>query len=134
MARAAHVAQQKRVAWGWRANMAEVTTTSPSGDQNLNALLGDYRWSSTAITFSFPSSSTQYGSGYYGSSFSNFEALNATQKTAVREILAMYASVSGLTFTEVTETTTEHATMRFAMSDDARTAYAFLPGTSAEAG
>jgi hypothetical protein len=97
-------------------------------------LLGDYRWSSTAITFSFPTSSTQYGTSYYGSSFSNFEPLNETQKAAVRQILSMYASVSGLTFTEVTETTTDHATMRFAMTDDARTAYAFLPSTTDEAG
>ena len=37
----------------------------------------------------------------------NFEAFTAQQQTAVRAILQMYSSVANLTFTEVTETSSD---------------------------
>ena len=59
--------------------------------------------------------------------------LNGTQQAAVRTALTMYAAVTNLAFTEITETSTSHATLRLAHSNDPSTAWAYYPHT-AEAG
>jgi serralysin len=59
--------------------------------------------------------------------------LNGTQQAAVRTALTMYAAVTNLAFTEITETSTSHATLRLAHSNDPSTEWAYYPHT-AEAG
>ena len=46
----------------------------------------------------------------------------------------MYSSVANLTFTEVTETSSQHGDLRYAESDAPSTAWAYYPSTSAEGG
>ena len=48
--------------------------------------------------------------------------------------LANYSAVANLTFTEITETSTQHATLRYAESDCRSTAWAYYPSTSEPGG
>jgi serralysin len=48
--------------------------------------------------------------------------------------LSMYASVTGLSFSEITESNSQHADLRFAMSDMPSTAWAYFPSTAEEGG
>lgn len=115
--------------------MPAVTTYSLTGDAYINGVLGDLKWVSSNITFSFPSQASYYGSGYgSGEVAYNFAAPNATQQAAIRSALMSYASVANFTFAEITETATQHATLRFAQSDLPSTAWAYLPSTAAEGG
>ena len=115
--------------------MPAVTTYSLAGDIYVNGVLGDIKWASANLTFSFPTQASYYGS-VYGSAEAayNFAALNTTQHAAVRSALTCYASVANFTFTEITETATQHATLRFAQSDLPSTAWAYFPSTAAEGG
>jgi serralysin len=52
----------------------------------------------------------------------------------VRTALGQYAAVSNLTFTEVTESSTKHGDLRFALSDYPYTAWAYYPSTNPAGG
>lgn len=110
--------------------MASVTTVTWTGNQDIDGLLTGYRWGETSLTFSFPSDGSFYGSHYATTNRANttgFAQLNAAQQDAVRSVYAQYAAVSGLTFTEIEETATQHATLRQAQSGLSRTADTFNP-------
>ena len=64
----------------------------------------------------------------------DFEAFTALQQKAVRSVLANYSSVINFTFTEITETSTQHGDLRYAESDVPSTAWAYYPSTSAIGG
>ena len=115
--------------------MASVSTFTLAADSYINSLLGDDKWGTTGLTFSAPTSASFYGSNYGdGEPADKFEALNNTQINAWQSALNMYSSVSGLSFTRITETSTQHADLRFAMSDSPYTAWGYFPSTSAEGG
>ena len=115
--------------------MPALATYSLTGDPYIDGLLGDAKWAVTDFTYSTPSKSSYYGTNYGdGEPGDNFNALNTTQKSVVDASLAMYASVSYLTFSEITETSSSHADLRFAMSDKPATAWAYFPSTAAEGG
>lgn len=115
--------------------MASVASYSLTDDAYVNGLLGSQKWASLDLTYSFPTSKSYYEKDYYfGEPEDNFGALNTTQASVVHASLAQYASVSGLGFTEITETSNENAVMRFAMSDAPSTAWAYFPSTTSEAG
>jgi len=109
--------------------MAQTSPISLSGNQDIDGILGSQKWTSASLTYSFPASASLYGYSVTG-----FEALNAQQIDAVRAILAQYSSVSGLTFIEIAETSTNHATIRLAEESNAGTAYAYLPTTAEQGG
>jgi serralysin len=115
--------------------MPAVASYSLTGNAYIDGLLGDLKWAVNSFTYSFPTDASFYGSGYgSGETADNFGALNTTQQAAVRSSLKMYASVANLSFTEITETTTQHADLRFAKSDLPGTAWAYFPTTSAAGG
>ena len=115
--------------------MPSTSSVSPSGDKYIDAILAGTKWANPSLTYSFPSSASYYGSGYGGGEpGSNFAAFNAAQQAAVKSIYAMYSSVANVTFTEVTETSTQHATLRFAETDKYTTGFGYYPHTSAEGG
>jgi serralysin len=117
--------------------MPAVTTIAVSGNSYVNGVLGTYKWAPTSLTFSFPTSGAYYGGGEYSyddEHQNGFAALNSTQQTAARSALAMYAAVSNLTFAEITETSSQHGDLRFAMSNDPSTAWAYFPSTAAAGG
>ena len=115
--------------------MPATATYSPTGNPYIDGVLGGTKWAVSSLTFSFPSDSAFYGSGYgYGEPSNNFQAFNSAQQTAVRTILQSYSSVVNVKFTEITETSTQHADLRFSESDSPGTAWAYYPSTSAAGG
>ena len=108
-----------------------------SGDQNIDALLVQ-SWDTTDLTYSFPTAASNYLSptgGYTsGQEADTFEPLNAGQIAASREIFEMYEAISGLSFTEITETDTVHADYRLAESDSPNTAWGYYPWSDEKAG
>lgn len=109
--------------------MPETTTSSLSGSLHVDALLSNAKWATTTLTYSFPTSGSLYGA-FYGNEPSNgFGAFNADQKSATRAALKLYASVSNLSFREVTETASQHADLRYALSNEPYTAWSYFPST-----
>ncbi|MEQ1771320.1 MAG: matrixin family metalloprotease, partial [Devosia sp.] len=109
--------------------MPAVSGVGRSGNVDIDGVLQGTKWASGNLTYSFPTSISQYNYSRNG-----FEAFNATQQAAVKSILASYASVANLTFTEVKETTSTHGTIRFGEEDDAGTAFAYYPSTNDQGG
>jgi serralysin len=106
-----------------------------SGNANIDALLGGTKWGVAGLTFSFPTSASFYGSRYgSGEPTSGFGGFNSAQQTATRDAFGMISSVANLSFTEIAETSKQHADLRFAMSDKPATAWAYFPSTAAEGG
>jgi hypothetical protein len=115
--------------------MPSTATYSPTGDPYVDGVLSGIKWGVTSLTFSFPTDASFYGSGYpNGEPDSGFEAFNATQQAAVRAALNMYSAVANVTFTEITETSTQHAVLRYAESDAPSTAWAYYPSAWSESG
>jgi len=118
--------------------LPSVNSVASASDQDTNALLSGVKWAPSAfpsfpgetnLTFSFPASASFYGS--YGEETTNgFAALTPTQQAAARAALNLYSSVSNLTFTEITETSSVHADLRFGQSNAPSTAWAYYPSTS----
>ena len=122
--------------------MTAVSTFSPTGDPYVDSLLEGLKWGTAVITYSFPTDASLYVgafNGYFpygaGEENNNFTPFNAVQQAAVNSILTMYGSVINVTFTEITETSTNSATLRYAESSSASpTAYTYAPSTSPEGG
>jgi serralysin len=110
------------------------TSVSPTGDAYVDGILSGIKWNTTVLTYSFPTDASFYGSFYGANETATFSAFNAMQQTAARTTLSMYASVSNLKFTEVTETATTHADIRYAESASPSTAWAYYPSSSALGG
>jgi Ca2+-binding RTX toxin-like protein len=100
-----------------------------SGNSNLDSLLGEDRqkWggargTGAILSFSFPW--TTFSQAYWQPNYSlddepfatSHFGLNATQRSAVRIALQAWANVANLTFTEVSESSTNVGDFRFAFS------------------
>jgi serralysin len=119
-----------------------------SGNAEIDAALIGSQWGSTVgtahnLTFSFPTNANQYQAGYgsqgaggFSTNPGGFLAFNAQQQTAARYALNQLAEFSGLSFTEITETTSAHATIRFSQTTDANlgSAHAGFPTAALQAG
>ncbi len=110
-----------------------------TGNNNIDSLVGYKRWASKNITFSFTNNfrnDYEDESGYPDNGLHNatFSSLNAIQRAATREWMAMYESVSGLNLIELTGANDRHATIRMAESSHPSTAYAYLPHTHVAGG
>jgi serralysin len=107
-------------------------SVSLTGNPYVDGILSGTKWGVTSLTYSFPDSASLYE--YAGERDTGFEAFTAVQQDAIRDVLANYSAVCNLTFTEITETSTQHATLRYAESDSPSTAWAYYPSTSAAGG
>jgi len=115
--------------------LAAVTRTTTSSNVYINDLLGTFKWATTTLTYSFPTSASFYGSPYgQGEPGSNFGALNPAQQAAAKAALSAYAAVANIRFTQVTESASTHGDLRFALSDKPGTAWGYYPTTAAEGG
>jgi serralysin len=115
--------------------MPAVATFSLTGDPYIDGLLGNVKWAVTDFTYSTPDRASYYGSQYgSGEPEDNFAALNNTQRSVVDTTLALYSSSTNLTFSGITETSSTHADLRYAMSDKPPTAWAYFPSTAKEGG
>ncbi|WP_052954541.1 M10 family metallopeptidase [Microvirga vignae] len=115
--------------------MAATISVAPTGNQDIDGVLWSSRWSDLNLTYSFPTRASYYGEDYrFGEPQDNFAALSEDQRDAARQVFAMIAAVTNLTFTEVTETSTTHATLRLASSDAPSTGWSYLPEPADEGG
>jgi serralysin len=115
--------------------MPAIATYGLSGSAYIDGVLGEYKWATNSVTYSFPTNGSYYGSSYgTAENITNFGSLGAVQQATARNALKTYASVANLTFTEIGETGTEHADVRLAVSDKTPSAWAYLPNTAAEGG
>ena len=119
--------------------MPSVSSVSPSGISYIDWLESGLKWASGNFTYSFPTSAsfyTGFGRGAYGSGeqTNGFQAFNATQQAATASILNMYSQVANVTFTQITESTTQSATLRYAESNLPGTAWGYYPSVSPEGG
>jgi serralysin len=118
----------------WEFSLAAIASVVRPSNPYTNALLGDYKWASGNLTYSFPTSSAAYNSPYYQNEPNSILALNATQQNAAEAAFANYAAVANVTFTELTGGDVANATLRLAMSNAPGTAWAYFPNTIDEGG
>jgi hypothetical protein len=103
--------------------------------QDINGLLSGSAWDTHSITYSFPSSAANYGSGYgSGEPSKGFHTLTAAQQSVVRYALNLISQYTLLTFTQITESNTKHAMIRFGDSAVPPTSWTYLPSASKEGG
>lgn len=115
--------------------MPSVSAAPSAGNAYIDALLCDAKWAATRLTYSFPTSAAHYGTAYgSGEMKDGFGAFNAAQQAAARLVLKLYSSVANLSFTEIAETASEHACLRFAKSNSPSTAWAYFPDTAESGG
>lgn len=109
-----------------------------SDDDYIDGVIEGTAWDASALTFSFPSAASNYGGSGYGfgelDPTSLFSECSATQKARIREVMAWYAEVINVTFTEMTETDTEHADIRFGNTNDITSAHAYYPSLAKPGG
>jgi serralysin len=83
--------------------LAPYTKITQSGDQTVDGLFHTYKWAEQTLTYSFPTSASQYGSDYSNANEPayGFQAFNDMQKAAVREILQQIEGFTNMDFVEV---------------------------------
>ena len=119
--------------------MPSTSSVTRSGVSYVDYVDSGVRWSSGNLTYSFPTSASFYvgsnGSSYgSGEQNSGFKAFNTTQQIATTSILNMYSAVANLTFTQIAETSSQSATLRYAESNLPSTAWGYYPSTAPEGG
>jgi serralysin len=115
--------------------MPATSSVSSSGNAYIDGVLGDTKWAVSNLTYSFPTNASYYGSGYGGGEPTNgFGALNAQQQTAARAAFASISAVANVTFSQVTESASQHGDLRLALSNTPGTAWSYYPSTRAEGG
>jgi len=115
--------------------MPATSAIAAATDPNVNALVSGETWATNRLTFSFPGSSVYYGSPYGGGEHQNqFAPFLSAQQAAARSALQLYASVANLSFSEIAETVSQHADIRFARSGATGTAWAYFPSEDAAGG
>lgn len=127
---------------------SSAANVSLTGSQNIDALLGDTRWVSSNLTYSFPgvgaawstSTATGYGPSSSGTEPWNlsFTPLSVSQQTYFAAALQQWANVANLQFSLVDDTSTSVGDIRAAFGYlgsyyDAQ-AWSTTPGSSATAG
>ena len=98
-----------------------------TGIRNVDAALIGSKWSTTNLTYSFPTSGSNYsGSGYDSNGVSLYHVdLGSQQQAAARAAFAQLSAATGLTFTEITDTDTVHANIRISQTADQDDASAY---------
>ena len=109
--------------------MAAVLTTFVTGDPIVDGLLSGSKWASPNVTFSFPTSASQYPTGE--TEAATFQPLTALMHAAAYKVLGNFSAVSGLVFTE-DAASPGTATIRMGFSEAAApTSYAYYPSDDA---
>ena len=107
-------------------------TDTGDADQGVDALIKGLAWDTTALTYSFPDSASDYESGYPNGEPDTFGALNTTQQNAAHYAIAQYAAISGLSFEYWGDGAGEDdgdADLRFAESSAPSTAWGYYPSS-----
>lgn len=88
-----------------------------SGKQNTDAALIGSKWTISELTYSFPKNGTLYGANYEDDRNEQLDPFNSLQQIAVKAALNLVSAYTSLTFTEIEETPSNAATLRFAQTD-----------------
>lgn len=116
-------------------NYAGIVFSNGTLENAVDSLFSGSRWATTALTFSFPNSVSDYGANYYGQdALAGFVQMNAAQQEVIRYVYDMIESFSGLRFTELTGANDANADLMHAHSSDPATAYAYYPSTNSVGG
>jgi serralysin len=115
------------------------TSVTPSGIPYVDYVDSGTKWAVSNFTYSFPTSSSFYvglNGAPYGSGEANngFKAFTPIQQAATASILNLYSAVANVTFTQIAETSTQSAVLRYAESNVPSTAWAYLPSPLPEGG
>ncbi|MDB5719436.1 MAG: hypothetical protein JWP15_54 [Alphaproteobacteria bacterium] len=104
-------------------------------EENIEALISGAQWPQTALTYSFPTSTSDYPDYPANSEIATFHAFNIAQQATARTNFANLSALTDLSFSELTSNRGS-AVIRYGMSDktDLTTAYAFYPTTSPSGG
>jgi Ca2+-binding RTX toxin-like protein len=92
-----------------------------TGNRNIDATLIGSKWGTLNLTYSFPTS----GSNYNGATFDSngvslyHVVLGTQQQAAALAAFAQLSALTGLTFTEITDTDSVHANIRISQTADA---------------
>jgi serralysin len=115
--------------------MPAIVSNTPTGNAYSDGILGSYKWATNNLSYSFPTNGSYYGSSYGAAeNTTNFGVLSTAQQATARTVLKAYSSVANVGFTQIDETATQHADLRFALSDKPGTAWAYSPATAAAGG
>lgn len=110
--------------------------TETTGNANIDGILTRSAWNKSTITFSFPTSPTQYSNQYNtidldGDGVSvlaeSLGALSSVMQSATRYAFGLIEQFANLDFQEVAPSTNSSADIRLAMSNDVPTAVGFFP-------
>lgn len=120
---------------------------APTSNREIDALLGDFAWRSSILTFSVPEASSVWSTdlalGYgsptaYGEPWRGLASIDDHEQEAFRIILAAWDRVSGVTFTETADTTSTYGTLRIAKTERPESpqefAWAYFPSSSERGG
>ncbi len=107
-----------------------------TGDRNIDAVLIGSKWTSTELTFSFPTYGSSYGAGYDLGQAALTVQFNDAQQAAAREGFALISSYTNLTFTELAPDSEERPTLRLASTAQTSVASAmgYFPHTAGDVG
>ncbi|MGB3404984.1 MAG: FG-GAP-like repeat-containing protein [Microcoleaceae cyanobacterium] len=106
-------------------DVVEEARVSDSGDYQIDALLGGYKWGTNTVTYSFYSDAN--GGAYYGNETGVAEVSEAV-KDNVREIFEeVLEPVVDINFVEVTDTASDYGLIRIMLSNNPGYAYAYYP-------
>lgn len=109
------------------------TSQTATSNVNINGLLSGVKWSGSTLTYSFPTATTQYESGYGNELTNGFFAAPEATKVAIRFAMNLLSQYTNMTTTEISATTA--ADIRVAFSAEANpTAYAYYPSNSTKGG
>ncbi len=108
--------------------MPSVADVPAPSDNYFTGLLSGVKWATNSLTYSFPTSGSDYDYYEGGDAFGE---LSPAAKSAVRSILASYSSVANVTFTEVSG---GQGDLRFADSEGIGTGLSFYPAEGEEGG
>ncbi|MBL8449683.1 MAG: matrixin family metalloprotease, partial [Dechloromonas sp.] len=122
----------------------EVAESALTGTAAVDSLIYGYQWASSTLTFSFPGFGatwspdpfTGYPMHFSQEPYAGFAPLESSDIAAVRDALQSWSSVSGLLFSEVSDTATEVGDLRFAYSSAVAgaQAWAYTPSPTAFGG
>ncbi|MBC9252479.1 hypothetical protein A9179_19620 [Pseudomonas alcaligenes] len=116
---------------------------SLSGNSQTDSLIYGTKWggatgSAVSLSYSFLGANSSFDQDYsYDNEYQNAFVLTAGQQSAATAALAEWSAVANITFTKVSETSSQVGTLRFggyAGMDENYAAWAYLPGSTPSAG
>ena len=96
---------------------ASTSLVSASGNLSIDSLLDGNKWSTASLTYSFPVAGSTFLVNYSSSQdpWTGFSMATSSQQAGLRQVLAIWAAVANLSFSEVTEPGSS-GVLRFAQS------------------